>query len=129
MVCQRCQRDVLTFDPHGMTNPEAAAIVGQGWAEHAADCPLTCDHCGRVKGSRNPTCGDRMCKRAERLRVVGDRVADIQILLVRTSDAEWIAHQVGLSDAKRLRHWLRRNGRADLVQGDGPLAPDRGVAA
>ena len=129
MVCQRCQREVLTFDPHGMTNPEAAAIVGQEWAEHGADCPMTCDHCGRVKCSRNPTCGDRMCKRAERLRVVGDRVADIQILLVRTSDADWIARQVGIGDAKRLRDWLRRNGRADLVQGDGPLAPDRGVAA
>jgi hypothetical protein len=127
--CQHCRRDVLVFDLGGLVFPAAGELLACEWAGHVADCERTCDHCGRIKAASAACCQDQRCRKAERLRRAGDRVADVQTLLVRTSDAEWIAQQVGLQSAVTLRAWLRRHGRADLVTGDGPLAPDKGVAA
>lgn len=129
MLCPHCRRNVLSFAPRALTHPEVGDLLGQEWAVHVQECPVTCSHCERSKEARRATCGAKSCASAEKLRVIGDRIADVQILLVRTTDPDWIAREVGLSTGSQLREWLRKHGRRDLVTGDGPLAPERGVAA
>lgn len=129
LYCQNCRRVAMTLDPSMLGVHGVGVALAEGWAAHRADCNRTCDHCGHVKDGRDQSCGSLPCRDAARDRRTADRMDDIETLLLRTTDPDVIARAVGLQSGASLRAWLRANGRADLVTGEGPLAPGVGVAA
>lgn len=128
--CNNCRRAVIAIDPATLVTPAAGAAIAALWIEHAHDCPRTCRWCMGEKSHGNAlSCARDECKAKARDQRTRDRMDDIETLLIRTSDPDIIARHVGLNDGRALRLWLSKNGRRDLITGDGPLAPITGVAA
>ena len=126
--CGNCNKPVLNLDPMSLLIDGVASIITDAWEAHQVDCHRTCPFC-HAQTHPHPkviTCGSQQCRTKLAERKTADRIADIETLLVRTSDAAWIADQVGLGTVHHLRAWLRRHGRCDLVDGKGPLAAAEG---
>jgi hypothetical protein len=126
--CQACKKPVMALDPAALTVPLLAEVLAEAWEAHIVECPKSCNYCRGHKRSRNQSCGRPACRKAAQERRTLDRIEDVETLILRTRDVDTIAAHMGLS-AVTLREWLRDNGRADLVDHGGPLAPGKGVAA
>ena len=126
-MCNNCRTTVIALDPATLTAAGAGPIVAAMWLEHTRDCPRTCRWCCGEKSHGNALSCKRLdCKERAREMRARDRLDDIETLLIRTSDADVIARQIGLTDGRALRVWLRKQGRADLIDG---LIPLEGAAA
>lgn len=123
--CDNCRRDVVVVDPATFSAPAAGSLIAVLWIEHTRDCTHTCPWCTQPKRDRRvATCGSLDCQAQHREQKARDRIDDIEVLLHRSGDPEWIANQVGFANTRSMRRWLRDHGRDDLV--DGPLAPELG---
>ena len=124
MTCTRCRKPVITLNPSTLGASGVGDLIAEVWNDHTRDCSKTCPWCKSPKDQRCGTCGDQHCLQLQRAQKAIDRIDDVETLVARTTDPEWIARQVGLANAKTLRRWLRDQGRDDLA--DGPLAPELG---
>lgn len=127
--CTNCRSTVIILDPATLITAAAGPVIAAMWLEHTQDCPRTCRWCTGEKSHGNAlSCARLDCKTKAQAQRTRDRIDDIETLLIRTSDADAIAHHIGLANGKALRTWLRKHGRQDLITTNGPLAPELGIA-
>jgi len=124
--CERCRRPVMGLDPRHITVFGVALTVAEAWSAHVAECPKTCQWCGGMRSRGRQTCAAEACKDDERQARAHARIDAVEVLLQTTSDPDTIAERLGLT-LTHLRQWLRDNGRPDLVNKGGPLAPAEGM--